>query len=98
MPLNKKPMTQTRTIVAHETIMALSKAALADLVVDLLRRSEGEDLDGEPLAKAFVEAYGPIAVARGERPPTVWKKKSVKNRSAHSLEDMRTAFSGLGCK
>lgn len=56
--------------------MGFSKAALADLVIDLLRQQHGdENLDGPALASAFVEAYRPIASARSERAPKVWEPK-----------------------
>lgn len=71
-----KPVTQTTERVARATIDSVSKNALADLVIDLLRQHAGnENLDGEELAQAFVEAFAPIAIARGDRPAKVWKPK-----------------------
>jgi hypothetical protein len=49
---------------------SLSKAALADLVVDLIRQREGEDLlDGPALETALRAAFEPIAIARGDKMP-----------------------------
>lgn len=52
-------------------IMSLSKAALADVVVDLIRRMEGESTDGRLLAEAFIAAAEPTLTARGDRIPQV---------------------------
>jgi hypothetical protein len=72
MAANKKPMTQTEDRTVRLTVDAVSKAGLADLVVDLLRRAAGDkSLDGDALVKAFLAAYKPIAAARGEKPPKV---------------------------
>ncbi len=73
--LNKKPITQTSNVVAINTIDRVSKAGLADLVIDLLRRGEGEDLDGDKLVAAFLEAYSPIAQARDEKPAKAWRRR-----------------------
>ncbi len=68
-----KQITQTRDRIARATIDSVSKHALADLVIDLLRQNAGdENLDGEPLAVAFVKAFTPVAAARGDRPARVW--------------------------
>ena len=73
-----KPVTQTMSRVACATIESVSKHALADLVIDLLRRQHGEALDGEALALAFTEAFSPIAAARGDRAVAVWRPKEGK--------------------
>ena len=58
--------------IARDTFSRASKAALVDLVADLLRRLEGrEDLNGEDLAHAFVEAHKPVANARRDPEPRV---------------------------
>lgn len=63
--------------VARVAFSSLSKDALADLVADLLRRNAGrEDLDGEDLASALVEAFRPVAAVRGDRVPNVERIKA----------------------
>lgn len=71
MGLNFKSVTQTDPSgPAGLFLDALSKCALADLVVDLLRQSgHGEDCDGLDLAAAAREAFEPIARVRGDRMP-----------------------------
>jgi hypothetical protein len=51
---------------------ALSKAALGDLVIDLLRRCEGDEtLDGTDLAAALRDAVDPVLRARERDRPSV---------------------------
>lgn len=65
----KKGISFVRDYEARVVLDLASKAALIDLVVDLLRRNAGdESLDGHPLIDAFVEAMEPVAVARGDKP------------------------------
>lgn len=65
----KRSITQTRERQLFEAFEQLSKAALFDLVVDLVRQQRGEEhLDGPALIEALVERYEPIRVARGDRP------------------------------
>jgi hypothetical protein len=66
----KKGMAQTDYKATEAVLMALSKAALADLVVDLIRRAEGETIDGRTLAEAVVAAAEPVCLARGDRVPS----------------------------
>lgn len=67
-----KKKTATVDLTALLTIGSVSKAALVDLVADLLRRNAGdEELNGEALAAAFVEAHEPIALLRGDKAPTI---------------------------
>ncbi len=48
----------------------LSKAALIDLVVDMLRRMEGADEDEAVLLRALATEYlPPVMRERGDRPP-----------------------------
>jgi hypothetical protein len=54
----------------HRAVAVLSKAALGDLVVDLLRRCEGaEDLDGAALVSVLAEAVEPVLLVRGDKTP-----------------------------
>lgn len=79
---NKRPMTQTKDPGVLGTIHGASKAALGDLVIDLLRRLDGdESLDGDALAAAYVEAMKPIALARGDAPPKPWRPKAAHARA-----------------
>lgn len=67
-----KKRAATVNALALYNINAASKAALVDLVADLLRRNAGnEELDGEALAAAFVEAMEPVAMLRGDPAPKV---------------------------
>ncbi len=57
---------------ARTLLDSVSKAALIDLVVDLLRRNAGDEtLSGDDLAAAFTEAFEPVAVVRGDKVPTL---------------------------
>lgn len=58
---NKRPPVMTSTVAVVWLLDSMPKAMLADLVVDLLRASEGEDLDAYPVARA-----------RGWRVPRWW--------------------------
>lgn len=67
----KKPITQVESREACSFLDGFSKAALADLVVDLVRRNAGnEDLDGAELVAAIVAEAEPVMVARGDKMPT----------------------------
>ena len=64
------PITQTEPFgPAGRVLMSMSKMALADLVVDLIRAQGGEALDGEDLAAAVRQSFFPIALIRGDRVP-----------------------------
>lgn len=81
MTLNKKSITQSRDPGVDAWIGNVSKAFLADLVIDLIRRNEGsEDLDGADLLRAIVEDAEPIAVARQDRlpAPDYWEQEMLK--------------------
>lgn len=67
----KRGMVFVADRVAYWTIDSVSKAALADFVVDLLRVEGcgGEACDGMELARLFCERFGPVAAARGDRVP-----------------------------
>lgn len=65
----KKGLTQTDSIGLNRYLMSYSKAALADLVIDLVRRGGGEALDGRTLAVAIAEAAAPVMLARGDTSP-----------------------------
>lgn len=59
----KRGPTQTQQL--NGLLEGISKAALFDLVVDLVRRSEGdESLDGEALAKAIAVEFEPVRAIR----------------------------------
>ena len=85
-----RQITQSNDAVSRITLDSLSKFALADLVVDLIRRCEGDEtLDGEPLAKAIVEAFEPIASRRGDRVPNVASIKKKVEETARIAELIR---------
>lgn len=66
MAVNKKPQVFGNRHV-NTFLSSVSKAALADLVVDLLRKSEGDEvLDDVELLAAIQRALEPVALARGE--------------------------------
>jgi hypothetical protein len=70
MAAGKKPITQTDDVAVALYLDKMSKAALADLVVDLVRRSEGDEhLDGDALAAAIDRAAHPVFAVRGDKPP-----------------------------
>jgi hypothetical protein len=61
----KAPMLLAQKADARQALGALSKAALADLVVDLLRRIEGDEaLDGERLVASLDKAFAPVRALR----------------------------------
>ncbi len=69
--------------VAWATIEQVSKDGLIDLVTDLLRAEASnagtsDFLNGRALAVAFVKHYRPVAVARMEKPPKVWRSTAWK--------------------
>lgn len=54
---------------ARLALDSLSKAALADLVVDLLRRNAGDEtLDGAAFIEVLEEAAAPVLGFRGDPP------------------------------
>lgn len=63
-----KPMTQTDHIMVKVAFDSLSKNALADLTLDLLRRCAGNEIDGADAVQALREAFEPIRVVRDDRP------------------------------
>lgn len=64
----KKPSVFTCHTEVHAFLASLSKAALADLVLDLVRRGEGdESLDGPEMVRALRKAARPVLRARGDR-------------------------------
>lgn len=89
---NKKPITQSSDRGVEAWMEDVSKAFLADLVIDLIRRNEGnEDLDGGDLLQAIIEDAEPITTARGDRlpPADFWERAMVKyaRRQAYSGPD-----------
>lgn len=80
-----KGIVTVRDPVARLALDSLSKHALADLVVDLLRIQAGnEKLDGEPLIEALTHAYFPIARVRNDPPisPTMPSLQRLRARIA----------------
>jgi hypothetical protein len=68
----KKSPIWTDHIATEALIMSLSKAALADVVIDLLRQAAGDDrLDGRRLAEAFLGAAEPTLRHRRDRIPAL---------------------------
>lgn len=66
--LNKKPLTQTNSMAVADLLEGMSKAALADLVIDLVRRGVGDEVDGRLLFEAIAEAAEPILRVREDKP------------------------------
>lgn len=97
MALNKKPMTQLQDRIALSTIDQLSKACLADIVVDLLRQSEGDErLDGEDFIKALIKAHGPIATARDEKPLKAWKSRASRAAALNECQGHESTDGPIG--
>jgi hypothetical protein len=70
----RKDITQTTDPGVHGALDAISKNGLADLVIDLVRRCEGnEALEGRALVLAIAQAYAPLAKVRGDRVPTYFE-------------------------
>ena len=70
MSTGKKPITQVDSHEAWSFLSGFSKAALADIVVDLVRRNAGsEDLDGAELVAAITADAEPVMIARGDKMP-----------------------------
>ena len=68
----KKGVVQSDTPEIDALHSALSKAALMDIVIDLVRRNAGDEmLDGVDLAQAIVTEGTPVLIARGDEPPFV---------------------------
>lgn len=59
-----QPMAQAVTMEVESFLMGLTKAALADLVVDLVRGADGADLNGEELINAIQGYYRPVSRLR----------------------------------
>lgn len=67
--LNKKrPVFATGHVGAY--LDSISKAALADLVVDLVRAAHGEETADYQMLALLSDAIGPVAAARGDKIPT----------------------------
>lgn len=67
--LPAKPITQSSDPDVLRFLHTVSKAGLADLVIDLLRIARGETLDGRDLLAELRTAYHPIARLRGDDVP-----------------------------
>lgn len=72
MAINKKSIQQSDTPEMDDLHAALSKAALMDIVIDLVRRNAGDEtLDGADLARAIVSEGEPVLRIRGDKTPEV---------------------------
>lgn len=90
MSASKKPSALVSDPFARRVLDSVSKAALLDLVADLLRRNAGDEtLDGEPLALAFEEAMEPIARMRRDPWPIVQRVKTHAARKDAANERAR---------
>lgn len=67
--MKKQSVMASPRVTQH--IHRLSKAALADLVVDLLIRMEGESMSDHRLLRAFQDAAGPVLINRGDSVPAI---------------------------
>lgn len=65
--VGKKSIMQTEHEESRRLLMHVSKAALADLVIDLLRQRDGEALDASALADGIRASLEPILIARQDR-------------------------------
>lgn len=78
MSAGKKPMTQAETHAAFAFIDSVSKAWLADLVIDLVRRNAGDEmLDGLGLVGAIISEAQPITEVRGDEKAVNAARKSA---------------------
>lgn len=57
-------LTQTDSADVERALASMSRDLLADLVIDLVRRGAGEDIDGAELLAALASAAEPIRVVR----------------------------------
>jgi hypothetical protein len=74
----KKGETQTDSSAVRWFIDSVSKAFLADLVIDFARRNAGnEDLDGIELVDAIIAEADPIATARGDEKTVATARKNA---------------------
>lgn len=65
-----KSLTQVSSREAYALFERMSKSALFDLVVDLVRRSAGDDrLDGPELVDAVIEEFEPVRHVRRDPVP-----------------------------
>lgn len=93
----KKGMTQTISYGVEYLVTSYSKAALADLVVDLVRLNIGDEtVEGRSLALAFADAMRPIAEVRNDRhvDPDAFAR-FVERRAAKGYIDRDTADTAL---
>ena len=94
--INKKPPVLVDGF-AYAVIDSVSKAALVDLVADLLRGNEGDErLDGDALALAFAERHEPIAIARDDKPVNLaaLRRKRDARKARHEEVMRRRATNG----
>ena len=85
MPRKRMVITDWRGV--HCLVDGLSKNALGDLVVDLIRLQEGDEhLDGRPLRDAIERAIDPVLRLRGDRIPTRWGV-AVERRARNTRDD-----------
>lgn len=77
--------------------MRLSKAALADCVIDLLR-AQGESAD-EPIGEEFAaERLAPVLTMRGDKPPQTVKQrraKALQKNAARRIFDEAARIAGV---
>lgn len=72
MAINKKSIQQSDAPEMDDLHAALSKAALMDIVIDLVRRNAGDEtLDGVELARAIIEEGSAVLAIRGDKLPNV---------------------------
>lgn len=79
--INKRPISRTNDPGVVAWLESLSKAALADIFIDMTQRNLGdENADGETLLAAMVEEAEPVMRVRGDKlPPTdQWQKDRCK--------------------
>jgi hypothetical protein len=70
--INKKPIAFTGDSKVANALNELSKAALADMVIDLLRKDAGDidgDLDGPQLLAVIRKTATPVLCVRGDHIP-----------------------------
>lgn len=73
----KKGLILTESFGAEQVVMSMSKAALGDIVIDLVRQKEGFHIEGRELAEAVARSAEPVLLAREDRPIDIsaWARK-----------------------
>lgn len=83
----KRPVSRTTDPGVIEWLRGLSKAALADIFVDLVQQNLGDDeADGEKLLAALYDAAEPVMLARNDKLPRKDSWERARCKYAASLQ------------